>query len=348
MKQLTPISLANLSSNRTGAMLPLLAVVMVILFVAAVLSIDIARIHVTRSELRTATDAAARAAAEALGREQSQPAAIDAAIAVAQQNVVAGHGLTVTEANIAFGTSVANRDGSFSFQEGGTPINSVRVNGERTSTSPDGPVAMMFGPLFGVTDFEPIQSAVATRTERDIALVLDVSGSMRIDGRFAGLKTALDVFLLELENSPQHEHVSLTVYSTTDRKLVDMTASLQLIRDQFAKESPGGMTAIGLGLRTGLRSIQRDDGSREYAYKSIILMTDGQHNTDVNPRIIADDCAAEGVEVHTVTFSSGANQNLMRQVADQTGGTHHHADDNAELAEVFATIARQLQVMLIQ
>jgi hypothetical protein len=47
-------------SARAGAMLPLIAVTMVILFVAAVLAIDIARIHVTKAELRTATDAAAR------------------------------------------------------------------------------------------------------------------------------------------------------------------------------------------------------------------------------------------------------------------------------------------------
>ncbi len=72
--------------DRRGAMLPLLAVVLVILFVAAALSIDIARIHVTRSELRTATDAAARAGVEALGREQSTAAATDAAMAMAKAN----------------------------------------------------------------------------------------------------------------------------------------------------------------------------------------------------------------------------------------------------------------------
>lgn len=333
---------------RTGAMLPLLAVVMVILFVAAVLSIDIARIHVTRSELRTATDAAARAAVEALGREQSEAAAVDAAIAVGAQNIVAGSGLTIDRNNVLFGTSIQNSNGSFSFAEGGRPVNSVRVIGTRTAASPDGPVGLMFGPLFGVTEFEPVQSAVATRTDRDIALVLDVSGSMGRDNRFEGLRNALDVFLNELENSPQREHVSLTVYSTEDRKLVDMTSNLNLIREEFDKESPGGFTAIGMGLNTGLESIKKDAGSREFALKSIVLMTDGNHNTGVSPVQIADDCADEGVEVHTVTFSIGANQSLMIEVANRTGGVHHHADDGTELETVFQTIARQLQVMLIQ
>ena len=64
-------------SNRQGAMLPFIAVAIIILFVACAIGIDIARMHVTRSELRTATDAAARAAMEALSREQNQQSAVE-------------------------------------------------------------------------------------------------------------------------------------------------------------------------------------------------------------------------------------------------------------------------------
>ena len=66
--------------NRDGAMLPFVALVIIVLFAAAVFAIDVASIHVVRSELRTATDAAAKAGVEALGREQSTEAAIEAAL----------------------------------------------------------------------------------------------------------------------------------------------------------------------------------------------------------------------------------------------------------------------------
>ena len=337
---------------RAGAMLPLIAVVMVILFVAAVLSIDIARIHVTRSELRTATDAAARAAVEALGRSQDQAAATNAALAIAKENFVAGLGLDLDTNQIVFGTSSQNGDGSFLFTAGngppGIPINAVRVTGERTATSPNGPVGLLFGPMFGVSNFEPVQSAVATRSERDIALVLDVSGSMNDFGRFPALQNALNFFLLELENSPQDERVSLTVYSTNARKLVDLTSDLALIRSEFAKEAPNGFTAIGDGLRIGLDSILNDSGVRSFALKSIIVMTDGNHNRGVDPTIVAAECAAANVEVHTITFSDGANPVLMQQVARIGNGTHLHANTNQELIDVFQAIARQLQVLLIE
>ena len=69
-------------------MLPMVAVVMIILIVGAVFSVDIAHMHMVRAELRTATDAAARAGAEAIARTQDPNAAIDAALNVAQQNIV--------------------------------------------------------------------------------------------------------------------------------------------------------------------------------------------------------------------------------------------------------------------
>jgi Mg-chelatase subunit ChlD len=329
-------------------MLPLVAVVLIILFVASCLAIDIARIHVTRSELRTATDAAARAGVEALGRLQSQDAAVAAAISTARQNMVAGHGLDLNPDQIVFGTSTQNKDGSFSFDPNGSIINSINVTGERRNGSPDGPVNMMFGPLFGVTQFETIQTATATRLDRDIALVLDVSGSMADEGRFPALRNALDVFLTELEDSPQEERISLTVYSTTSRKLVDLTPNLLAIRDAFALQSPGGYTAIGEGLKTGLKSIQNDKGARKFALKSIIVMTDGNHNTGVSPDIIAEDIAAAGITLHTITFSNGANQALMRTCAEIGGGIHLHANTNEELLEAFQTIAKTLRVLITE
>jgi Mg-chelatase subunit ChlD len=224
----------------------------------------------------------------------------------------------------------------------------MRVLASRDSGSADGSVNLLFGPLFGVTDFEPVQLSTAMRTDRDIALVLDVSGSMASGGRFEALSQGVNEFLNILDNSPQNETVSLTVYSTTDRKLVDMTQNTQAIRDAFAAESPGGRTAIGLGLRTGLDSVLNDVNNRPFALKSIVVMTDGRHNEGIAPDVVALDAAAAGITVHTLTFGSGANQALMQEVAALTGGDHRQADTNAELIEAFEEIARQLSVLLIE
>jgi Ca-activated chloride channel family protein len=343
-----PVKICRHKSGRNGAMLPLIAVSIVVLFVAAVLAIDIARIHVTRSELRTATDAAARAAVEALGREQTKQAAIDAALAIARANTVAGTGLNLDPSRIRFGSSVQHPDGSFSFVEGGPVLNTVSVVGERSGISPDGPVAMMFGRMFGQDSFSPVQTATATRLDRDIALVLDVSGSMGSFGRFAALDNGLNVFLSELNKTTQQERVSLTVYSTNPRKRVDLTPNLIAISDAFDDESPGGRTGIGRALRVGLDSVKKDPLARPFALKSIVLMTDGNHNEGISPDIVALECKDAGVIVHTITFSQGADKNLMKKVAEETGGTHLHADSDQQLIDAFQSIAQQLQVLLIE
>lgn len=335
------------SSHRHGAMLVMVAFMLIILFVAAAFAIDIAYMHSTRAELRTATDAAARAATEALGRLQDTKSAVDAANTLAAANTVAGKPLTLAKSDIIFGSHVIGPDGKFQFVEDGKPVNSIRVIGRRTGDSPSGPVALFFGPLFGVSDFQPVQQATTCRLDRDIALVLDVSGSMNSFGRFDALKKALTVFLDELDSLPQEEFLSLSVYSTTSRKLVNMTPDFDAIRSAFAKENADGLTAIGLGLRTGLDSIANDPLSREFAFKEVILMTDGNHNTGINPLAVAPEAVAAGVTVHTITFSSGANQTLMKQVAAATGGIHLHANTNQQLIDVFREIALQIPIILI-
>lgn len=335
------------SPLRRGAMLPFIAVCLVVLFVAVTLSIDMARMQLTRAELRTATDAAARAGAEALGRTQNQANAVSAAIAAAAMNQVAGRPLSLRPDQVQVGRSRPDANGNFAFtQGGGSEVNAVRVTGLRTAGSIDGPVPMLFGPLFGVTSFQPAQAATATRVDRDVSLVLDVSGSMNLQNRFAGLKEALRVFLDHLRQTPARERISLNVYSTTARKLLPLTEDLDLVARTFNREVADGRTAIGEGLKLGDQSLRLDALARPFAEKTVILMTDGIHNTGVSPDVVAR--GMRGITVHTITFSPDANRSLMREVARITGGTHIHADNNAQLREAFAEMARQLAVVLTE
>ena len=82
--------LSNRANDRKGAMIVLVVLVIIILLVGAVFCIDVSYMHMVRAELRTATDASARAGAEALARTQKKSKAIDAAIDIAASNTVAG------------------------------------------------------------------------------------------------------------------------------------------------------------------------------------------------------------------------------------------------------------------
>jgi len=333
--------------SRRGAMLVLVAALLVILMVGAAFAIDFAHIHVTRAELRTATDAAARAASENLGRTGDTDLATRAAQAAARRNTVAGRPLNLDESQIVFGANRQTSDGAFEFIAGQRPFNSVRVTGARDAGSPDGPVPMIFGTYFGVTEFKPVLPATASHQNRDIALVLDVSGSMGWFGRFPALVNAVNVFMQELQRLPQNEFVSLQVYSTNARKLVPMTDDFNSILNAISRESPRGMTAIGEGLKLGMHSFD-DPQARPGVIRQIVLMTDGNHNTSVSPLVVARDVHDEGIVINTITFSRGANQTLMKSVAETTGGIHVHADDNAQLVQAFRRLANEIPVLLIE
>ncbi|MCI0643201.1 MAG: pilus assembly protein TadG-related protein, partial [Gemmataceae bacterium] len=67
------------ANRRQGAMLVLVAVTLIIFIVALVFSIDIAYMQLTRSQLRAATDAAAKSAAITLSMTQDDQAAVQSA-----------------------------------------------------------------------------------------------------------------------------------------------------------------------------------------------------------------------------------------------------------------------------
>mgnify|MGYP002009085686 CR=1 FL=1 len=62
-------------SRRGAAMLVLILLILVIFIVMATMSVDVAFMQLVRSELRAATDSAARAGSEALSRLQDENAA---------------------------------------------------------------------------------------------------------------------------------------------------------------------------------------------------------------------------------------------------------------------------------
>jgi Mg-chelatase subunit ChlD len=111
----------------------------------------------------------------------------------------------------------------------------------------------------------------------------------------------------------------------------------------FVTNGIGGSTAIGEGLREGVRAL---DTARPFAVKTIVLMTDGRHNLGVAPEAIVPDAIAADATVHTVTFSPNADIARMQAIAARANGRSFHADTAADLTAAFREIARTLPVLV--
>lgn len=148
---------------------------MLLVFVmVAAATVDFAYIQQVRSELRIATDAAAKAGSEALARTESESQAINAAINYAAANAVAGQPLSISTNDVLLGRVIKDNSGKWNFQSGLRPFNSVQVNAKVTSS-------LFFGSVLGRSVYEPQFEAVAGYQEYDVILCLDRSGSMLFD-----------------------------------------------------------------------------------------------------------------------------------------------------------------------
>lgn len=204
-------------SDRKGATLVLVAALAAVLMILCGSAVNVAYMQLNRTELRVATDAAARAAGRAFSEYQDVDAAIDHAVSTAAMNDIFGTPLAIDPEDdageIVFGTAgrLDGADGTvgsgrYTFttrttanvRDQSESATAVRVYGRRTNDSTDGSIPMLFSGFSPFSEFEPVVYSTSTQVDRDIALILDRSGSMLYyqdeDGLTAALETLLNTY----------------------------------------------------------------------------------------------------------------------------------------------------------
>ncbi|TWU05640.1 von Willebrand factor type A domain protein [Stieleria varia] len=162
------------------------------------------------------------------------------------------------------------------------------------------------------------------------------------------LLLAVDAFLDVLEGTSQEEQVSLASYASYGSLDTNLEKNHQIVRNTVMNLSPTGATAIGRGMQEGIQALL-DSSARPFAAKTMVVLTDGIHNTGVSPVSVAQGFMnSYNLTIHTVTFGEGADQNRMQQVAAIGGGKHYHAADGDQLVSIFEEIANNLPTILTE
>lgn len=333
--------------RRRGAMMIVVGALLVVFMVAVGFGVDIAHMHLTRTQLRSATDAASKAAALELSRSGDLARAVETGSAVAAENQVAGQPLMLAAEDFSFGRSTADPlTARFDFRIATVPINSVRVVGRRSDGSRSGSVPLFFGGFMGAPYSQPTSTATATFLNRDVVLVIDRSGSMA-GQLMSELRAAVRTFTQALRETPVQEHVGLASYAEFATVDVSLSPSLTAVDTAVSQLEANGWTSISRGLEAGQQAFQSSRSAR-FVERTMIVMTDGLHNRGPEPRIAARRLAEEGVVIHTITFGAAADQPRMREVAQIGRGKHYHADDGLQLAEIYRQIALSLSTLMTQ
>lgn len=193
----------------------------------------------------------------------------------------------------------------------------------------------------------------------DIVLALDVSGSMLARDFSPDRLEASKNVATEFINGRPYDRMGLTVFSgesfTQCPLTTDHAVLINLMREVKSGVIEDG-TAIGVGLATAINRIKDSDAIS----KVIILLTDGVNNMgSIDPVTAAEIAKTFGVRVYTIGVGSMGladypvqtpfgmryqkmqveiDEELLKQIADLTGGRYFRAVDNTSLQQVYSEI----------
>ena len=195
----------------------------------------------------------------------------------------------------------------------------------------------------------------------DIVLAMDVSTSMLArDFNPDRISAAKDIAIEFIAQRPT-DRIGIVVFAgesytqcplTTDRAtLINLMKEVQtdLIEDG---------TAIGNGLATAVARMAESDAKS----RVIILLTDGVNNSgEIAPLTAAEIANTYGVRVYTIGVGANGtapypvmtpwgvdiqrvnveiDEDLLKTIAETTGGRYFRATDNTKLAEIYSEINR--------
>jgi len=194
----------------------------------------------------------------------------------------------------------------------------------------------------------------------DIMIALDISGSMRaLDFEPKDrLEAAKDVIREFIAGRP-HDRIGLVVFASRAFTQCPLTLDHQVLTG-FLDEIQVGLiddgTAIGLGLATAVGRLRHSSAES----RTVILLTDGMNNVPtLEPETAAELAKTLGVRVYTVAigregvapipvdtpsgrrirqFETHIDEDLLKRIAQHTGGVMDRATDPEAPARIFATI----------
>ncbi|MGE3180517.1 MAG: VWA domain-containing protein [Phycisphaerae bacterium] len=173
---------------RRGGVVVQVAVMSTVIMGMGALAIDVGAMYTAKVELQAAADAAALAAAGRLMGDDTGFAPEVVARQVAQDyaalNQANGHPIHLSHNDVEMGRAEYNpATNRFEFVPSNGFYDAVKVTTRLSDSNANGSLALTFANIFGVGKKELWADAVATLIPRDIAVVIDLSGSMNYDSQ---------------------------------------------------------------------------------------------------------------------------------------------------------------------
>lgn len=360
-----------------GSTLVTVAMTLLVLVIFLALAVDVASAYAERRKMQNAADAAALAGAEVLIGGGSDA---DVYNAISEYTLTQGSADSFESFYIPSGQAVGSgfvpsdatgvriiaRETVPTFFAGVMGINSMPAVGEAGGGfSPVDIVLVMdrSGSMDDDSCAGDISSCSYTYMNKHICE--DTCGGVWTSPRqpITDAKEAAKLFV-DL-NNPTFAHLALASYAYDYKIDQSLTDNFGVVKTAIDNLSAAGCTNAAGGLYKGREELNGPN-ARSDAMHFIIFLTDGLPNKGLTTAQSCSSCpdycpqakeaareqAVEAVDehivIHTIAMGSKADQALMQEVADITGGTFHYAPTSGDLDAVYEDIFNQIRLRLIQ
>lgn len=368
------IAPAHVRRRRQGAVLPLVAVLLILMLAMAALAVDIGYISLVRSQLQAAVDAANFAAASGL---PYGPAEVrKRAKASALGNLVNGQPLVLQDSDIELGTWDATQRKFVRLTGlGENDANAVRITG-RLTTDRGNSLQLFFGAAVGQrTKNLAVSSVTGGSAGGDVVIVQDITTSFSdelsdakvadqglLDGLYANGAGGSSVGIVTHTGWGQTMSPLLPVKSNYT-KLSQVISSIKIAGSKGMPIASG--TDISSGLLEAMNVFNNSSSqSSGSGAKVIVLVSDGEPNASSkgsNPTLSDSQLLAlaqqrsteawnKGIHIYVAFFNRDNNQTAAKNVATLARGKGYFVQttDASKLPEILAEVVKRLPVQLLE
>ena len=221
-----------------------------------------------------------------------------------------------------------------------------------------------------VTAFaRPQTNTTLPKREGTVILAFDVSNSMLAEDlkptRMEAAKIAAKGFV---EQQPANIKIGVVAFSDgglLTQRPTDIRADVLAAIDRL---KPDGGTSLGQGIFSSLsaiagkpivvdpKALESDGGKVDIGYfggTAVVLLSDGENNSQPDPLVIADVASSAGVRIFPIGIGSSEgtvvdidgysaattlDEEMLGEIAKRTDGTYFKAEDEKSLTKIYKSI----------
>jgi Ca-activated chloride channel family protein len=215
----------------------------------------------------------------------------------------------------------------------------------------------------------PTMTITLPQRQGTVVLAFDVSNSMRAkDLEPTRIEAAKKAAIGFVDRQPKTIKIGVVAFGDSAVTVLRPSSNKEEVIAAIKRLSVSGGTSLGQGLYTSLSAIagkpltfdesalDSDTGDVDIGYfgsSAIVLLSDGENTSELDPLKLADVASAAGVKVHAIgvgtkqgtvvqidgfNVATALDAATLQKIADVTDGTYSEAVDSAALASVYKSV----------